>query len=162
EDYDNEVGPFQVMALRPRAIFPAPPIITLPHETPVLVKGEIELAFQLFWADLGSCVSRLRASVEHLLDEFKIPRNRIDKKSNKRVYLPLAARIQMFEQRQARNKEFADFLDALRHVGNLGTHSEVSRQAVLAGFDIYEIALSEIFGKRSKKLKALVKEIIKK
>jgi hypothetical protein len=154
---DEEHGWRMESFLRPRSIFPAPPIIAIPKQTPSAVKQQLELAFQLFWSDLGASASRLRASVECLLDGFKIARYQIDAKKKKRFFKTLASRIELFKKHHAHG----EILDALRHVGNLGTHSDVGRQSVLAGFEIYENALAEIYGKRTQKVKTLTKLIIK-
>ncbi len=158
QEEDEETGLEYASNLHPRSIFPAPPIIAVPEETPRPVRKEVELAFQLFWSDLGASANRLRTSVERLLDDFGIAKTRIDIKSKKRVFRSLASRIDLFKKQEPTHGES---LDALRHVGNLGTHSDVSRQSVLAGFAIYEDALAEIYGERSKKVANLTKKIIK-
>ncbi len=155
---DDEHGWRLESFLRPRSIFPAPPIIVVPTETPSAIEKQLELAFQLFWSDLGACANRLRTSVERLLDDFKIAKTRVDAKQKKRFFIPLASRIDLFKKQMAAHGES---LDALRHVGNLGTHSDVDRQSVLAAFDIYENALAEIYGQRTKKVTTLAKKIIK-
>lgn len=159
---NEEFGWVYESFLRPRTAFPAPPIITLPKETPEVVRVELDAAFQHFWSDLGASANRLRASVERLLDNFKIPRTqtRTDRNTGNRepVFRPLASRIDLFKREKP---EHAESLHALRHVGNLGTHSDVSRRAVLAGFEIYEDALAEIYGKRSERIGCLRKRVIK-
>lgn len=76
EEFDEDIGHNVYSNLRPRSIFPGPPIIAISKETPASVRHEIELAFQLFWSDLGASASRLRTGVERLLDDFKVPRTR--------------------------------------------------------------------------------------
>jgi len=160
DDDDNGYGWTYVSHLRPQSIFPAPPIIVMPKETPDPVRKDIKLAFQLFWSDLGASASKLRTSVERLLDDFGIAKTRIDAKKKKRFFLSLASRIDRFKNHKQKPTH-SEILDALRHVGNLGTHSDVDRQSVLAGFAIYEEALAEIYGKRTKKAATLAKKIIK-
>jgi len=158
EDYDDELGHVASSQLRPQTVFPAPHIINIPKETPREVAKELKLAFQLFWSDLGASATRLRTSAERLLDDFGIAKTRIDMKRKKRVFITLASRIDIFKKKYP---EHAESLEALRHVGNLGTHSNVSRQSVLAGFEVYEEGLAEIYGKRSKKVAKLRKKLIK-
>jgi hypothetical protein len=143
--------------LCPRSIFPGPPIIRFPEEVPREVAKDLKLSFELFWSDLGASATSLRSSVERLLDNFQVAKTRISKKSKRRVFIPLVGRIDIFKKKHA---EHAESLDALRHVGNIGTHSKVERQAILAGFEVYEEALAEIYGKRSKKLEKLRKKLI--
>lgn len=153
---DEEHGFVYVSQLVPKSIFPAPRIIDVPKETPSQVKREIELAFQLYWSDLGASANRLRSSVERMLDEFGIAKTITT--GGKKRFRPLASRIDLFAHQKP---AFKDSLDALRHVGNLGTHAVVDRPSLLAGFSILEDALAEILGKRSKKARSLIKKIIK-
>jgi hypothetical protein len=80
-------------------------------------------------------------------------------KTGKRVSIPLAQRIGIFENEHG--PEFSGIFHALRHVGNLGTHSDVSRTALLSAFEIYEHALGELFGKHKKKIEKLSKSLVK-
>jgi len=50
EYYDEDFNTWGLTSLlRPRAFFPAPPIIVVPKEVPTSVSNEVEKAFQLFW-----------------------------------------------------------------------------------------------------------------
>jgi hypothetical protein len=141
---------------RPRSIFPAPYIIALPPEVPADVERELQQAFLLFWADLNASANRLRTSLERVMDALKIKRFN---KSGKRISIPLAQRIKIFEQEYG--TEFSDIFTALRLVGNLGTHADVARTALLSVFEIYEHALNELFGKHKKKIEKLSKKLVK-
>jgi hypothetical protein len=141
--------------LRPHSVYPGLPIIALPSEVPLEVQGETEAAFQLFWSDLGASASRLRTSVERVLDHFKIPRTKAGG-----GYLTLNDRIKEFKKIDPAH---ADTFDALRHVGNVGTHlDELKREALLDAYEIYEDALNELFSKKKHKAKiaALTKKLI--
>jgi hypothetical protein len=113
-------------------------------------------AFLLFWADLNGAANRLRTSVERVMDALKIKRFN---KTGKRISIPLAQRIKIFENEYG--TEFSDIFTALRHVGNLGTHAEVTRTALLSAFEVYEHALNELFGKHKKKIEKLSKNLVK-
>jgi hypothetical protein len=93
-----------------------------------------------------------------LLDDFGIAKTRVDPKRKRRVFIPLASRIDIFKKK---HPQHAEGLEALRQVGNLGTHSNVNRQSVLAGFEVYEEGLAEIYGMRPKKVAKLRKKLIK-
>lgn len=156
--YDDD-GPTYARSLWPHAVYPAPRIIDVPEETPEEVHREIRLAFQLFWTDPGACANRLRTSIERMLDDLQVARNGIDKR-RKRIRLSLFLRIERLKQR----KKFAshgDLLDAMRHVGNVGTHEDVDRRSVLAAFEIYEHLLAEIYGRRTTQLVAMTRKIIR-
>ena len=131
--------------LRPRAMFPGPPIIALPSELPSDVRREAETSFQLF-RDLGASASRLRTSVERVLDHFKIPSTKAGG-----GFLTLNDRIKEFKKN---DPDHGDTFDALRHVGNVGTHlDELKREALLDAYEIYEDALDELFSKQKHKAK---------
>jgi hypothetical protein len=156
EEEDEEYSRHWASHLRPRNIFPAPHIIELVPEVPPAVKSELEQSFQLFWADLNAAANRLRTSLETVLDEIGIKKYN---KTGKRVSLPLATRISLFEKQYG--SEFSAIFTALRHVGNLGSHANVSRVALLTTYTIYEHALDELFGKRKKKIAELSKKLVK-
>lgn len=152
EFMDDENGWHLVTVLAPRAMFPAPSLLSVPSSTPEPVHSELRRAFQLFWGDLGACANRLRTSVELVLDDLKVPREAMNKKGEL-ITLDLNGRIQAF---QKSDPDAAATFDALRMVGNLGSHtSDVSREAVLDALELYEDALAEIYGQRSKRLATL-------
>lgn len=156
EEDDDEFGRHWASHLRPRSMFPAPYVIELVPEIPDSVKHELEQSFQLFWADLNAAANRLRTSLERALDEIGIKKYN---KTGKRVSLSLASRITLFEKQHG--NEFSSIFTALRHVGNLGTHANVSRVALLTAYEVFEHALSELFGKRKKKIAALSKKLVR-
>ena len=68
----------------PSSMAPSPHIIAIPHGVPVQVRSEISLACQLFWADYRVSASRLRTSLERLMDHFGVPKFRIHNNPNTR------------------------------------------------------------------------------
>lgn len=156
EEVDPDYRQVWASHLRPRSIYPAPPIISLPSEIPDSVERELQQSFQLFWADMNGAANRLRTSLERVLDELGTKKYN---KKGKRVSIPLAQRISLFEKEHG--PEFSEIFTALRHVGNLGTHANVTRTALLTAFEVYEHALSELFGKHKKKIAAMSKKLIK-
>jgi hypothetical protein len=156
EEEDEEFGRVWMSQLRPRSMFPAPYIIELPKEIPDSVRQELEQAFALFWRDLNASANRLRTSLERGLDETGVKKYN---KTGKRVSLPLAHRIKLFEKENG--NDLSEIFTALRHVGNLGTHANVSRTALLTAFELYEHALAEWFGGHKKKIAALSKKLVK-
>lgn len=75
---------------------PAPPIIEVPKKTPAEVVKELKLSFELYWVNYNVCASRLRTSLEHMMDHFGVTKTRIHKKDpskpGKRRVLDLSAR----------------------------------------------------------------------
>lgn len=156
EEEDEEWGRVWASQLRPRSMFPAPYIIEVPKEVPRSVQHELEQSFALFWTDLNASANRLRTSLERGLDEVGIKKFN---KTGKRISLPLALRIKLFEK--ANGADLSEIFTALRHVGNLGTHASVSRTALLTAFTVYEHALAEWFGGQKKKMAAIAKKLVK-
>ncbi len=142
--------------LHPRAMFPAPVLISIPEKAPSAVSENIRLASSLYWMDPSSSANRLRASVEFLLDFLEVPRESMQDGKAKR--LDLNGRIAFYEKV---NAEHASSLTALRMVGNLGSHGEsVRREALLDAFEIYEYTLEELCGQRRARIEELRKALI--
>jgi hypothetical protein len=154
---DDEFGWAGHNVLHPHSVMPAPYIISLPDDMPSQVTNPLIEAFELFWPDLGSSANRLRVSVERLLDEFNIPHQSLNAKG-KTTRLALGQRIDAFK---AHDPDHAQTLDALREVGNVGSHEgAVQWQVLLDAFQLYEAALAELIGKRTAIPTALRKKII--
>lgn len=137
----------------PYAMHPPSPVITIPRDTPLKVRREIESAFAAIWVDEGISASRLRTSVENLLDHNRIPRSR--KTKNGSSYMTLHSRIELFAKK---SPQHSSCLHALRVIGNLGTHTGgVTRPKLLDAFELYEDGLAEIVGQRTKRMARLAK-----
>nr|WP_180166643.1 DUF4145 domain-containing protein [Stenotrophomonas sp. SbOxS2]NYT99499.1 DUF4145 domain-containing protein [Stenotrophomonas sp. SbOxS2] len=142
--------------LHPRAMFPAPVLISIPELAPPEVRENIRLASSLYWMDPSSSANRLRASVEFLLDFLEVPRESMQDGKARR--LDLNARIAFYGKV---NAEHASSLTALRMVGNLGSHGEsVRREALLDAFEIYEYTLEELCGQRKSRIEELRQKLI--
>lgn len=158
--YDEENGPSMESLLMPAMMVPAPPIIRVPEKTPREVQGELQLAFQLFWSDLGAAATKIRTSVERLMDHFKV--GKFKRTGDKLKPIPLYSRIEAFITKNGKVVH-KDHLHALRVVGNLGTHSNAAtRSDVLEAFQIYEHALDELIGKKSAVIAKLAKKLKRK
>jgi hypothetical protein len=105
------------------------------------VKQALTLAFEAYWSDLDGCVGKLRGAVEKFLDSNGVPRT-----TAKGGFLPLANWLKMFTHPKLKSS----WLDALRKIGNLGTHGEVSEEDVFNAIDMFEIVLAEAYGEDSK------------
>lgn len=146
-----------IEVLRPRSIFPAPPIISMSEGTPPGIRDEISKAFMLFWSDLNASANRLRVSTELVLDHFKVPTKGLSKKG-KVIDLDMNGRIALFNKTAP---EHAETLTALRMIGNLGSHgSGVVRDALLDALEVYEDCLSELFGQKKQRMAALKEKLI--
>lgn len=155
-DYDHETDQpitHEMTDYRPHLMSPAPEIISYPTK---LNKGSIQhlrKAFELFWIDYASCANRLRIVVEYLLDQFQIER-----KNDKGEFLNLASRIDKLTKTRP---DQADYLNALRWLGNAGSHDgTVDFNDLLSCFDMLEHAMIELFEEREAKRRAEAKRII--
>jgi hypothetical protein len=103
-DWENQEQNWE-REFEPTLIYPAPPVIPMPQKCPKSVKVELKRAFSLFWTDTGACANRLRAAVEALLTDRKIPRSTINK-TGKRERISLHARIEKFKQSDEGSAEY--------------------------------------------------------
>jgi hypothetical protein len=122
EDVD-EGGYYSLFKIR--SVVPSPSMIDVHENTPTAVSNQIEVATNAFWVDKRLSANALRTSLEILLDELGVVKK-----------YSLAERI---SEHKKTNPDDADRFDALRHIGNLGSHGqEVSDSALFDAFDIYE------------------------
>ncbi|PBB41313.1 hypothetical protein CK222_22345 [Mesorhizobium sp. WSM3866] len=143
----DEFGAHQLSSLRPHCLYPGPPLIDIPDAVPKPAAEAMKQAFTAFWGDRGSAANRLRISVERIMDAEGI----------KAAGLKLHERIDLFGKAQP---DLMDTLDALRHVGNLGSHDgNVSREAILDTFEVYQEWLRNYYGKYPARIKGLVDKL---
>ncbi len=127
-----------VTALRPKSIYPAPPLIAVPDNAPDSVLEPLNVAFGLFWIDQGAAAARIRVSLERVLDDKLVPTESINAQGEAHT-LDLNGRIQLFEKT---NPNEGQTFHALRMVGNIGAHGEpVKPETVLDVLELYEDAL---------------------
>jgi hypothetical protein len=93
-----------------------------------------------------------------MLDQQKVAKEQLNKKTGKMERLTLYNRIVLFE-RLATGAGTAESLHALRNIGNLGTHgASVSLEALFDAIDVVEDVLLGVYEKKS--IKAKVKKLI--
>jgi len=105
----------------------------------------------------------MRTSLERLMDHFKVAKSRVMKpnpdKHGKRMWLDLSARIDKFAVK-INTTRYSEMLHALRVVGNLGTHGEkMTRAKMLDAYQLYEMALNQIFEDKKESMKAIIKRL---
>lgn len=164
---DPQFGYGQLDLLRPAMIFPAPPIIRFPARTPRSVREPLRTAFKLYWADPSSAANKVRSSVEALLTDRGVPRFNKPQPGKKRATLSLATRIAKYGQKLnvvANGKQSSQktLLDALRWVGNAGSHDGevVDHRLLLHAFEIQEHVLEVVYGDRVQSLEKIAKALI--
>ncbi len=145
----------------PRSLFDAPPVFPISEGCPPVVTIELHKAFSLIWSDRDSCANRLRSAVEALLTDRKISRTTLNKK-RKRVNINLHDRIVKFEKV---NKAAADYLVAIKWLGNTGSHAgvdEIELDDLLHGFEMFERVVDILYDQRDKRLRKVAKKITKR
>lgn len=158
--YDEE-GPVEewIELFRPKYFTPHLKIFQFPKSTPKDVSREIDKSFELFFADPSSSSTHIRIALEDLLTFLKI--KRYEKKGGKQTFLSLHRRIDLLPKKHDHLKEL---FYAIKWLGNAGSHStkKITEDDVLDAYEIMEEILVELFVKKSKRVKKLAKEIIKK
>lgn len=136
--------------------FPAPRLCYIPADTPVEVVKYLEKSFLLYWVDTGAAANAIRASLEALLNEIKIPSHKKNAKGET-VYIPLHSRLESWT---ASNKDHAELCLVLKEVGNIGSHGEMVESKYFFGsLEIYSHVLNEIFENNAMKMKELAQSI---
>lgn len=155
-DYEHEAEYYERFQIR--SFFPAPYLINIPEATPDEVREQIEKSFALFWPDLGAASNSLRASLEILLDQLKLPRTMIDKKGSEQR-LSLHRRLEIWGEK---DKEHADLCLVLKEVGNLGSHGDYVQPKHYSGaLEIFAHVLSQLFENNAAEMKKLAASIQK-
>jgi hypothetical protein len=164
-DYDGSLAYGNVLA--PRAMTPAPPLITVPATTPQEVAGHVRDAFGLFWQDLDAAATRGRTAVERLLTERG---RRQYAQGKKRTRLSAHARLLEWDAAERhRNRpreqvlEAIELLLAVKWIGNVGTHadSRLAPSKVADGFDLLSRALTLLYDDSATELRRRARQISK-
>jgi hypothetical protein len=136
-----------------------PPIHILPLSLayPEFIKKNLIDSFRVFWVDPSACGNRIRVTLETMLTHFKIPRVNHRKKTP----INLHQRIELFKKAYAKYEQYGDHLIAIKWLGNVASHEELSHDEITKAYEILEYILEEIFLKRAEKIKKMTKVINK-
>lgn len=137
----------------PISLNPAPHIFEIPPKCPDSTAEAIKSGFALFWIDKDACGTKWRLAIEELLTELKVSRYRKRVKGKPLQVRPLQDRINSF---RLMNLEAAECLEAVKWLGNHGTHagSSLKDDDILKAAEILEHALDLIFVDRQGPVKA--------
>jgi hypothetical protein len=130
---------------RLRFAWPAIPLMIPPAATPQAVLDRLEEASRVVWADPGSAANALRRCVEAVLDHQKVKKT-ATKRSGGRHTLSTHDRIVDFK---AKDKLAAQSLEAVKWVGNQGSHSGdvMTVSNVLESAEYLDHALRRLYDK---------------
>lgn len=138
------------------SFFPAPRLCHIPPEAPVQVQKFLKKSFSLYWVDTAAAANALRASLEALLDEIKIPSHKKNAKGET-VYIALHNRLEAW---LASDKDHAELCFALKEIGNLGSHGDsVKTEHYFGSLEIYSHVLKDLFEDNASKMKDLAQSI---
>jgi hypothetical protein len=143
----------------PTFFHPTLNVFRISDNCPELVKNEIIDSFKLFWFDLPSCANKVRTSLELLLNEQKVNKTIATKKGRRRRLKP-HERIVEYKKK---NEQVADFLLAIKWIGNTGSHiGTLDRNDLLDAYELLDFSLSKLYDKKETELEKLQKEINKR
>lgn len=134
----------------------------VPPQCPELVASPIQDAFNLYFASPSAAANSVRVAVEELLTSIGVKRYTTAGKAGKRRRRLLSLH-QRIDHLPAKHSESRELLQALKWLGNDGSHSRTRIQPddVLDAFEILEHVLEVTFVQRAKQLKAVAKRVNK-
>ena len=142
----------------PKYFHPPLNIFNISENTPKDIKQEITDSFRLFWNDLPSCANKIRTSLEMLMNQQKVKKTFMQ--GGKRRNLTLHKRIEAFK---ISKPEIADFLLAIKWIGNSGSHvGKLEKIDILDAYELLEHSLNKVFDDKEDELKKKTKEINKR
>lgn len=149
-DYEN--------SMRLRFAWPALPLVDPPAKTPDAVLERLDEASRVVWADPGSAANGLRRCVEAVLDHQRVAKTALTK-ARKRRRLSTQERIEAFK---AKNATAASSLEAVKWVGNQGSHGDViTASDVIESAEYLDHALRALYDTRDAELTRRVKAVNK-
>ncbi|WP_318035163.1 DUF4145 domain-containing protein [Rhizobium ruizarguesonis] len=156
---DGEYQEEYTAEFMPRSMFPPPPVVRLPKKLPKDCSEHLKASFALMWSDTGACANRIRSFVEVLLDHFEIERKGPNKTGDIYRY-SLLKRIKLFE---AKKPGHETLYDALRIVGNLGSHEgSVKWDTLLQAFQLADYLIEVLIEDKGESMRAIAQEIVDK
>ncbi len=143
----------------PYIFIPPLNIIELNELIPDEIKKELIKSFSLYWIDFSACANKNRTIVELILNQQKIRKTFTDV-NGKRRKSTLHKRIQQFSKK---NQKAADYLMAIKWVGNTGSHSnKLTREGLLEVYEILEYVLNILYDSTYERLMKNMLKINKK
>ena len=119
---------------------------------PDAVKEQLRSSFAVFFCDLGAAANRVRQCVEEILTDAGVESQNADGE-----FVSLRTRINSFRDL---NPENADRSDALRWIGNFGSHPEaLTKDDLFDAYDILEVLLEDLYVGHHRSVRELVERI---
>jgi len=132
--------------------FSTPLPIFRPPRCPDPVRAQLPLSFALFFCDPGGAANHVRQCVEEVLNQAGISSRR-----SNGGFIPLDDRIRTFAAQDAEN---ADRADALRWIGNFGSHpGGLSKDDLLDAYEILDVLLEDLYIGHRRSVQQMVDQI---
>ncbi len=155
---NGEVGHAIIQSLCPDWITPPPAVFVAPDKAPEELKNSLFSAFKLLWSDHEASANRLRICIELLLNDVGIP-STVKSQDGSEKPIKLHQRIEEYKKIDEKG---AEFLLAIKWIGNSGSHAQdekISRDDMLDLFEITDHILDVIYSGKIKRLEEVAKAI---
>jgi hypothetical protein len=130
--------------LYPSSFQPSLKMFQLDERIPQEIRKMTTSAFILFWIDLSSCGNKIRTVLELIMNYKNIQGNKLHDK------------ICSFSEI---NPEVGELLLGVKWLGNAASHTTIqSREDVLAGFEILELILNNIFADNTQRIEKIIEK----
>lgn len=132
-----------VTLFRPSYFQPSLNIFNASENVPENIAKMLSKSFALFFCDSDSCGNRIRACIEFLLDELKIPRVHRNKQ-DKEIRSNLHYRIEHLPKEYEKIK---GLLLAIKWLGNVGSHGNegLTKKETIDAYEILKLVLDIIY-----------------
>lgn len=159
EDYDEEHEQIFTSCYYPKYFFPTLNIFKIPEDISLDVLYAINSAFKVFWIDKSACANAIRTVIEVIINDKGVLKTKLTN-NKKRRSLSLHERIELFEKK---NSEVANYLMAIKWIGNAGSHDEeITNDDILDGLDILKYSLKKLYTTHDKEISQITKQINKR
>jgi hypothetical protein len=122
------------------SIIPSPLPFRVAPRVPRAIQEVIAEVGTLFWSDHEAAANRVREVIEAILTDLGVPTLHPSGKS-----MNLHLRIDSFRKMDGKWAEQADIVEAVKWIGNEGTHDTLTRDDVLDAFDMLETVVEDIY-----------------
>ena len=123
-----------------------------PARCPDAVKEQLRSSFSVFFCDLSAAANRVRQCVEEILSDAGV-----ESQNSEGEFVSLGTRINSYRDL---NPENADRADALRWIGNFGSHREtLTKDDLFDAYDILEVLLEDLYVGHQRSVRQLVEQI---
>ena len=158
DEETNEQHLSYIQVYYPEYFYPYLTLFDYPENFPNKLEKSLESIFKLFWIDKSACANAIRIMIDEILTDQKINKT-VKSKSGKRLTHQLHHRIEEFKKI---NPVIAEFLLAIKWIGNYGSHSiDMKHKDILHGIELLQVVIEKLYND-DKRLITIAKQINKK